>query len=237
MARRTLGFVAAAIGGAFFASAAVAADMVVIQAAGAPVEAGDQVDGSAVLTLPAGASVTLLSASGAPVTLSGPFEGAPGDGLAGGDGDGAFTAAISNMFRSQAKSTASLGAIRSGSSAEAETPVPQPWLISVADSGDRCIYSDRAILWRSEAAGEASLTLTGGVSRVDNATWPAGADQIALPSRLFADGKAYVATIDQKTVNLTVHKNEGISNPEELVAWMAERGCTAQAMALLNTLR
>ncbi|MEM6491649.1 MAG: hypothetical protein AAF684_07105 [Pseudomonadota bacterium] len=217
------------------AGAASAADMVVIQSSGASVNPGDVISDSAPLSLASGASVTLLTAAGQTLNLTGPFNGVPEAQSTG--GDSAIASAISNMLKGQRKSTASLGAIRSGSTSEAEATVPSPWLISVESSGDRCIYSDRAILYRGDNAEEATLSLTGGVKSIRGAKWPAGAAEVALSNDTFADGGVYTATLGERSVELTMHKaSTAMNNPAELAAWMAQKGCVSQALALLNGL-
>ena len=229
-------FRTAALAGAFaFAGAASAADMVVIQAANAPVNPGDVISDSAPIALDAGASVTVLTAAGQTVEITGPFNGVPEAKSTG--GDGAFAAAISNMLKSQRKSTASLGAIRSGTEATGPASVPQPWLISVESSGDRCIYGDRAILYRGDSVGEGTLSLTGGVKSIRGAKWPADTAEVALSHDTFVDGGVYTATLDDRSVELTMHKaSTTMNNPAELAAWMAQKGCVSQALALLNGL-
>ena len=218
------------------AGAANAADFVVIQSQAAGVTQGEVISDSATMSLQAGETVTLLSASGETIALSGPFEGVPQAQSSG--GDGAFATAIANMLQARQKSTASLGAVRSGTVGAAETPVPQPWLISVENSGDRCLYGDRAVLWRADNATEGELSLTGGVKSIRGAAWPAGTDQVALSNDMFVDGASYTATLDGSAVELRVHKASAqMDNPAELAAWMAEKGCTNQALALLNSLQ
>lgn len=224
---------------ALIGGAAQAADFVVIQSNNAGVAAGDVISDSATLSLASGASVTLLSAAGETVEISGPFEGKP-EAKSGG-GDGAFAVAISNMLKSRQKSTASLGAVRSGTAAEEEQVVPLPWLISLENSGDRCIYGQDVGFWRA-GADAATFSIKGGVKSLNDRQWPAGTDRVRLPAKfadeLFVDGGAYTATVDGRAVELRVHKAAAtLSNPAELAAWMAQKGCTNQALALLNTLQ
>lgn len=219
---------------------AEAAQMVVISSNSSAAAAGGMIDGDKTLNLSSGESVTLLSASGKTVKLSGPYNGAPGAQAPAG-GDNKAMAAISAMFQSQKKSTASLGAVRSATTEAAEVQVPDPWLVSVENSGDRCVRDGKAVLWRASSdASRLKLEGTSSLKKKIEGAWPAGKDRIAAPKGFFSDGQTYRASLDGKTVEITTHmlpSGLNYANPVEVASAMAQRNCTNQAMALLNTLQ
>lgn len=229
---------------AAFPGQADAGQMVVIDSTVPSLGAGTVIEGDKQIDLAAGQKVTLLSTDGSSKTLTGPYSGKPAEGSTASGEDSKMMGALSALFAQQKKSTASLGAVRSATSATAEIPVPSAWVVSVENSGDRCIRKgeNKVVLWRKDASSDAkfSLELTGSLlkKKMPEAKWPAGRDRVALPGNFFSDNDTYKAKLDNNTVTLTFHTMPGdLDNPAQEAAWMASHGCTAQAMALLNNLR
>lgn len=234
IARFTLGVSMAALLAFGMAGAAAASEMVVLDAKGASMEKGTVIDGSKPITLSAGAKLTLMGADGSPISIEGPFTGKPADKAKGG-GDPKTVNALAALFAGQKKSTASLGAVRAGSAQE-DVTLPQPWVISVDQSGARCIQKGATQLYRADSSKETTLSLTGGYKSIKNAAWQAGQSTVTLPDNFFADGKAYKASVGTKAVDLTIHVMPADKKaPGEIAAWMAEKGCTPQAMAMLTS--
>ncbi|MBI3113091.1 MAG: hypothetical protein HYZ04_01085, partial [Rhodospirillales bacterium] len=128
---------------------ASAADLVVVASSAPGVAPGSVVKSDAVLKIPAGASVTLISGTGKTVTLKGPHSGPPG---AGGDGAGSpdLIASLSGLLTGSERETGALGTMR----ALAPTAPPtDPWVIDVGQSGDHCVAAaGAATLWRGSSS-------------------------------------------------------------------------------------
>jgi hypothetical protein len=87
--------------------------MLVVQAAGSGTPAvGQSLASGASLTLPAGASVTLVSPDGHVLTLSGPYSGKPEQGETRPDASASGVSALSRMLTPRAAETNALGVIR-----------------------------------------------------------------------------------------------------------------------------
>lgn len=218
------------------AAPAMASDMVVIQSSGTPLAQGTMIDGSQTLTLAEGASVTLISSDGTPVTLSGPYTGTPASSAAGNGNSGVATA-IAGLFSGPKTSTASLGAVRAAKDVQAEAKAPEPWVVSVEGSGNRCIENGPTTLWRASGDKAAKLTLNDGIRKA-SAPWPAGKTKMSVPAGYFKDGKTYTAAIEGgEAVELQVHVVPGNLSTVEKVAFMANKGCSDQAISLLGQIK
>ncbi len=222
-------------------SAAQADQMVVLASSSPAISEGGMVESDQTLTLAAGENVTLLSMGGQTVKLSGPFNGVPTAQKASAGGNSKAMAAISAMFKSQKKSTASLGAVRAANVEAAEAKVPDPWLVSVENSGNRCLRSGKPVLWRASAGqSDFKLQSAGALKKKIEGPWPAGKSRITMPDNFFVDGKTYEAILDGRTVEITTHMlpaTLNYANPAEVASEMAQRNCVNQAMALLNSLQ
>lgn len=235
MHRFTARLLSAAALAALLPGVAAAMDMVVTSAQSSTRTVGQVIDASKKLTLIQGEQLTLISADGQSVTLAGPYDGTPAEKTKGGSsGDPKTVGALSALFTSQKKSTASLGAVRGVGTGTPE----EPWAISVETSGPRCIKSSQVTLWRSDPSKPAQFTLSDGYRSAGPQPWPANAAQVKLPDGFIQGGKTYKITLDQKTVELAfITVPETTTNPAELAVWMNEKGCGSQAVALLSTLR
>lgn len=217
---------------------AFAAEMVVVASSAPGIEPGRVVESGARLEVPAGATVTLISQSGKPVILKGPFAGAPGRDE-GASGDASVVSSLAKLFSGPGTETSGLGVMRSSPTKEP----PEPWLIDVSRSGDHCVRApQRAAFWRRTDRTKTTLRLRrlsqdGGAE----ANWPSGADTLSWPGDVpLVDGAEYVARLDHDNTarKIVVHVAPGgLHGVAHEAAWMAERGCTTQAKALLAGIR
>lgn len=245
IARWTVG---AVMGSALMLTAgltAQASELVVIETTGsAGVAAGDIIASGSSMTVPAGATVTLIGEDGTPVTLTGPFTGVPQ--TSGGTGGNADMSVLAGLLSSDSKSTASLGVIRNvGTKATAD--VPDPYLVNVDVSGDRCLGADGSVvLYRGDGSAAQPLVLgemVGGkvVRSTKPVTWPAGAEQLRLPaqmSKMFRAGSTWQVKVGGNSADLTFHAMPAsLGNATQKAVWMAKQNCKPQAVALINSLR
>ena len=210
--------------------------LVVIKATGVALEEGQIIDGSKVLKLDQGSSVTLIGNSGSTMTLTGPYEQAPANKTDGNAQNPNIVKALGALISAQKFSTASLGVVRSGSAKTGDHRLSDPWLVSVEDSGARCIRPGIVVLWRNDASKQSTVTISRtSASLTAQAGWAAGDNVLPLARNRFRDGGDYTLELGNKRVAMTVHVLPGeFTEVGQQAAWMAETGCTNQALALLD---
>lgn len=218
---------------------ASAADLVVVASSAPGVAPGSVVKSDAVLKIPAGASVTLISGTGKTVTLKGPHAGPPG---AGGDGAGSpdLIASLSGLLKGSERETGALGTMRA---LAPPAPPTDPWVIDVGQSGDHCVAAaGAATLWRGSSSHARLVSI---IDLKDNSQldtdWPAGAATLAWPSKVpLADGGRYLVRMKGSATasKLTVHRVPAqLSTDAHRAAWMADKGCRPQARRLLAAIK
>ena len=145
-----------------------AADLVVVKAEGASLHAGDVIPGNQTLRLDAGQKASLITPSGKIIRLSGPYDQAP---LPDGTGDDPTAiGSLKSMVKERTTNTASLGITRAS-----ETELPEPWVIDVGSSGERCIVEGQhLVLWRPDGQSNRACRFPGvssqlGSVRLDSA--------------------------------------------------------------------
>ena len=237
MRRRPI-WTALALGLCLAAAGAAGEQLVVVEAAGSDLEPGTVVDAAEPIRLAGGASVQLMSASGEIIALSGPFEGPPTDGKAGGAAaDTGLVAAVSGLLRPD-ETSAVPGAFRSG--AAGGEPPPEIWLIDPETGGPHCLPAAApAALWRAEGAEEAVLEILGDDGdamlfwEADEtvADWPEG-----LP---LVDGALYELNWEEslESAEITLRLLPAGTPPDASgLAALIDHGCRRQAVALLGQL-
>jgi hypothetical protein len=216
--------------------AARGADLVVIEARGVPVQAGQVIDDSKPLVLKEGQRITLIAANGSTLKLRGPYDQAPGS-AAGGGGPGVVDALKALIVQKDSR-TSDVGVVRAGAEA---AKLPEPWLLDVSRPGIRCVRDgDPIVFWRPVSATTANLTITSlDKSWKIATTWPSGADRLVVPPNLPVQRPAtYLVDLDATESAITVNSIPGaVSSDAMRAAWMIEKGCQAQAEALLTALR
>jgi len=218
---------------------AAAADLVVVASTAPGVVPGSIVKSDAVLNIPAGATVTLISGAGQMVTLEGPRSGAPGTG-GGSAGSPDLIASLSGLLKGSERETGALGTMRAMAP---PAPPTDPWVIDVGQSGDHCVAAAApAMLWRGSSSHARVVSL---VDLKDNrqidADWPAGATTLAWPAQLpLSDGGRYLVRMKGAATGtrLTVHRvPANLPTDAHQAAWMADKGCRPQARRLLAAIR
>lgn len=219
-----------------------AAVLVVVEVRGTDLQPGQTIEAGAKLTLKEGQQVTLLSESGQTVRLRGPSDGplAVNEGLQGPDTAAALEALVTQKLGRVEKA----GVVRAG---PAQAVPPEPWLIDVSRSGIRCLpvtppdageaQVAPIMLWRPTAATEETL-----LAAPWDQSWqvrtglPAGEDRVVLPRAVPVTGRAtYSVTLGGKTSTITLLGiPTTVANDTMRAAWMSEKGCDGQALALLK---
>lgn len=211
--------------------------LVVIKAAGSTYQPGDVLSTATAVSLTDGASMTVMSQSGATITKTGPFSGTISASASG--ADTGIVKSLQGLFAGPKKSTASLGVVRSAGSATDE--VPEAGLVSIELSGARCLPTDGQVAFyrtQADATVRFGLAEKNGVW-AGSTTWNAGEQVKKLPSTVrLKDGATYIATIDGKTTELTVFRMPAnLTSDVDQLKWMADTGCKSQALAKLAELQ
>ena len=225
--------------GVMAAQWAQAGQLVIVDSTAAALLPGQVLDGSKPLSLSAGTQITVISEDGKVTTFEGPFSGVPASGGSGGGGSGGgLLASLSKLVDDQGGS-GSLGVMRAVKAGDA----PDPWVIDVLRSGSHCVRAGVApVLWRPGANKGSQLSLKplpkGKRMKID---WPAGMDGIDWPDGLaLTDGGRYLVKMSGRmtAAKMVVHiLPADLPSDAHRVAWMADKGCTGQAKALLASLR
>jgi hypothetical protein len=232
----TLGQLFVRAGAVFVASGlaggAYAADLVVIEARGVPLQQGQTIDGTQVLKLEAGQKLSLIAQDGNTIRLRGPYEGAPApEGTA---ETGNVVTALLNLGKQTEAVSGTLGVVRAGSD---ERVAPDPRFMDITRPGHRCLFAEGqpVLWWPDRGTGSAKLEISpADRSWQARTTWPSDSDRLAMPTNLpLRDGQTYLIEIGNASAAVTIHVIPA-SLPAAPVreAWMLEKGCFGQAVAL-----
>lgn len=209
---------------------AQAAQLVVVEARGVGFAPGATLDSTKPITLQEGQHLTLISQSGNTIKLDGPFSGAPGEGSSGGVTLSDKIAALGGGGQRFAE----VGTTRATKAAA----LPSPWLLDVSHSGPACTEEGRMpVLWRPSAASATDIVITPD-DRSWRATiaWPADADELPLAASvpLHAGTTYYIDMNGERRALSITTVPATLSSDRMRAAWLADKGCEAQARALLQ---
>ncbi len=232
--------------GAFSAIAtARAAEQVVLESNNARYTAGQTFDLSTVISLDEREFVLLATEDGRILRISGPYTGvatdapdAPSD-----SEESNVRRAIRQLLGAGPAEAGGLGGVRGGSEARellADTR-PDPWLLHTEITGDQCVVRDTPVrLWREQAGPPASAEVTDVAARESapvrwrtdetSAKWPLAAqplDDHVYLVRPAGELRSTAIRVHTLAPELT---DKGLTT----AAWLAARGCTAQARLVLG---
>lgn len=216
---------------AMVSAPAMAADLFVLSASGASYAEGDVIDSAANISLPSGASLTIMDENGVETTLTGPFDGAPAPSAAGGGGSNTMQL-LKALVAKNKESDASLGAVRSGG--EELPPLPNAEVLSIHHAGHQCVKKGKIQFWRADASSAIKGKLKIG-SKKAKLPFKAGKHIVKVPSKAIKDGKTISIQTGAEPIDITVHyQPKDVAGKARTAAWMVEQGCETQALALLG---
>jgi hypothetical protein len=215
---------------------AAGADLVVVEAVGIDLKQGQILDDQRTLALRQGQRVTLLAADGNLLKLRGPYDRAPAA-AAGEEGATGFKQGLKTLLAARDARTSEVGIVRNN--AERVT-LPEPWVVSAEHSGHFCIPAGRPVVfWRSSSAASAPFAIT----PLDRSwkiatTWAAGADRLTLPDPIPVRIRStYLVDLAGNRAAITLSAiPPSVATEAMRAAWLVEKGCDAQAAALLASL-
>jgi hypothetical protein len=114
--------------------------------------------------------------------------------------------------------------------------LPEPWLIDATRAGSACVRDTAApVFWRPETKNEATLAVMPD-DRSWKATehWSAGRDRLVVETEVpMRPGAIYFVSLNGAEIAIRLTGLPGtLTNDDMRAAWMADKGCQAQAMAL-----
>lgn len=215
-------------------------NLVVFEAKGAGLKAGQVIDSTHPLVLADGESASLIADTGRIIHLKGPHKGPP---LAEGNKNDSVKEAMASLVDSGSKEKGALGATRSADSAfkmakDGKT-IPDPWMIDITQGGNHCYQENKPLVfWRPDSSTDTTIRVVVG----DNAwkahtEWPKGKDNLMLPANVpLQNGINLTTEMDSRKTESVLHvvPNTITSDPVKM-AWMHEKGCKTQFMVMLNT--
>ena len=210
----------------------MAAPLVVVDARGIALKPGTILQSDAVLQLKQGQHVTLISETGSTLKISGPYDKPP---VAVEGGGVTLSSTLQALVTQREARRGEFGTTRAATLAK----LPDPWLVDATHGGNGCMLENRQpIFWRQAAESAATLT----VEPTDRSwkaqgKWPAGHDRLSITTDVpMRGGETYVVTLGGVESAITmVSVPAALANDQMRTAWMSEKGCEAQAMALLNS--
>jgi hypothetical protein len=227
--RQTLGFCALAaliLAG----SAAHAESLIVVEARGIGIKPGSSIDSAKPLVLKQGQHVTLITQAGATLSIDGPYNKPP---AAGGQGR-SVSATLAGLTTERTARTGEAGVTRGTSF----NKLPAAWLVDVTHSGSACLQDNQEpVFWRPDASSASSLTvMPSDHSWKSQAVWPAGTTTLKVTTDVpVHGGAAYVVKFNGADYALAMNSvPASLTNDAMRAAWMLQKGCEAQAEALLR---
>jgi hypothetical protein len=227
--RHTLGFCTLAALSLTW-TAAQAENLIVVEARGIGIKPGSSIDSTKPIVLKQGQHVTLISQSGATLTIDGPYNKPP---AAGGQGR-SIGATLAGLTTERTARTGEAGVTRGSTF----NKLPAAWLVDVTHSGSACLQeSHEPVFWRPDSASTSSLTvMPSDHSWKSQAVWPAGTSTLKVTTDVpVHGGAAYMIKFNGSDYALAVSTvPASLSNDSMRAAWMLQKGCEAQAEALLR---
>ncbi len=209
-----------------------AADLVVVEARGIGLHPGEAIDPAKPLVLKEGQHITLITSSGATIKLDGPYDKPPTADQNGGTNLSMTLAALTTQNQAR---TGEIGATRGAAPA---AKLPNPWMLDVSRTGNVCMLDGHAAeFWRPDAKRASNLSvMPSDRSWKSEARWSAGRDSMPVTSDVpLRGGSTYFVTLDGNEAAMTVNAIPALDTKAMRVAWMANKGCEAQAEALLRS--
>ena len=217
---------------AFAVAPALAVDLVVAEARGIGFKPGTTLDASKPLVLKEGQHVTLIAPNGATLKLDGPYNKAP---AADPDQGTSLQTKLAALVTQRQARLGEVGTTRGLASVK----LPDPWLLDATHTGSVCLVDgQQPVFWRGDASSEAMLTvMPSDRSWKAKTRWRAGHERLPVSATdVPLHGNAtYFVSIDKNETAMTVKSVPAVlDNNSMRASWMAEKGCEAQAEALLR---
>jgi len=227
--KRTIAFLA--LGLFLLPVCAEAEQLVVVEARGVGYAQGAVLDSTKPVVLKEGQHLTLISEKGATIKLDGPYNQAPGAGASGGVSLSMKLAALSGGGQrfGEVGTTRAAGPVN----------LPSAWLVDTGHSGPVCLREgELPVLYREASLDPVEITIMpDDQSWRATVEWPAGDGTLTLVKTvpLHAGATYYIDMNGERHAISVVDVPSVLSSDDMRAAWLANKGCEAQARALLRT--
>jgi hypothetical protein len=190
------------------------------------------------IELPENSEVRLLDKTGEVVILNGPLIGTITDEDGGSkkarDGSSALQVIAKLMF-GENNLVNNLGAARALKSVRTDAGNIQPWIPVISKPGTYCLPMDAPVFGRFDAGKNVKVTIISGSEIFKEKVWNEKETSISVSDLVARDTDRYTLFLSSQTKESTLHLLDRTDkNTTEQIAWMAERGCKAQAVKLLK---
>jgi len=232
--------VSTAVLAAAVSAPAAAADLVVIESGAPTYPAGRTLSATTPIKLAAGEFIVIVTEDARLVRVVGPHDG-PAVGSA--PDESAVRKALDRLVSADEPRVGGVGAVRGGDERDAAVDTrPGPWFVHSEIGGEQCALRDRPIeLWREMTAAGATAQITSAESdAVAAVRWGEGAARAAWPTDVLpaTDDRIYLVRFDGATRSVAIKvrllEPAVASNGLAAAAWLAAKGCTAQARLALR---
>ena len=220
-------------------TAARTAELVVIRSDAPGFSAGQIIADGQGMDIPEGKAVTLISGSGLPVNLAGPFSGIPAASAA--KGDSGLAEALSSIVTSRKDASPDMGATRAAARSVGGTA--GLWQLNATKSGTTCLLRNKTIkLWRPGTKAGAKLEIKNAESsQAAKLVWPKDRDTAGWPGALsLEDGGKYLIRLAGEKVPIVLEIkmiDAPSGNLGEKAVMLAKKGCNGQASSLLMSVK
>ncbi|MEC9344723.1 MAG: hypothetical protein VYB54_00760 [Pseudomonadota bacterium] len=234
--RRTLAGAALA---AMTVCTATAAEVIVLESTVAAFSPGVSLPANGVVSLPAGASISVLDSNGATRTITGPYSGPV---AADAPGDGGVLSVLSQLVKEEDRERSMLGAVRAFSKSDV---LRDPLAIDVSENGTFCLPPGQApVFWRPEKLDiDTRFSIRNWGTNADPliAYWKKGDRVLGWPPHVpIGDGETFLLKVEaaQTAAEVTILRMPPSVNSDlEQIVWLAQHGCRPQARRMVGTMR
>ncbi len=204
---------------------------------------GREIAANDVLTVPAGATVTLIREDGEIIRVDGPFSGVVEPAVTevehGGEARSEDWEALGVFLTGSGDADSALGAVRHADRG-ADFPVQADvWAISVDSSGPRCARPGALSFRRRDARAAVRFSVRADTARSGDIAWAKGEHVLRIDDGFrLADGRMVVSLDDTvRSFTLSVLPDEmADAAPGRILVWLVGRKCTRQARAMIDAL-
>jgi hypothetical protein len=218
-----------------------AAENVVLESNAVRYAAGSSVDAALPIVLERGEFVLLTTEDARFLRVEGPHNG-PAEGPA--PEESALRRALELLVAGERTQVGSVGGVRAADLPSASTTAdgrPDPWLLHAERNGDQCVLrGTEPTLWRERAGDAESWEIAAaGAAQPATLRFAAGEQRAPWPAGLVPqEAEIYLVrpTAAQRSVAIRLHLLDPrlADNALAAAAWLAAKGCRAQARLLLR---